>query len=760
MDSPLTRTQPANRLYDLSLLAIFSITLFLSAGLLFLVQPLFARMLLPLLGGAPAVWNTAMVFYQAVLLLAYAYAHASIRFLGLRRQVLLHAALLTVPFLLLPIGVPDNASPPPGDNPIPWVFAALFLGVGAPLFVVSTTGPLMQRWFSGTGHRDARDPYFLYVASNAGSVFGLLAYPLFVEILFPLDIQASIWSWGYVVFTLLVAGCGIALLRGQSHYQTSARNQTSVSSHRHPASLASPPPTTPTRLRWLLFSFLGSSLMLGITTHVTTNVAALPFLWILPLTLYLITFMLVFSRRTVIPHHWVLRAFPIAMTIEVLLLSVHRSEPMLLVLSAHLIAFFILTLACHGELARTRPDPAHLTGFYLLLSAGGVMGGVFNALLAPALFNRLIEYPLTLVLVCLALLPAFGPNPSTKTRIASLIWPSSIGLLTYLLFRHLRPFEIDYTQAPATVPVLLALPAFLSFFLSKRGVQFALAAGAIFLVSNLHESFEDRLLFSQRSFFGVHRVVLDHDHRFHLLYHGKTFHGQQSTDPLLARHPVAYYHPSGPIGQLFNTFVSFPNNHVAIVGLGTGALAAYSKPHERWTFYELDPVVSSIASNPSLFTFLRDASAPIDIILGDARLSLASAPNATYGLIILDAYSSSAIPVHLLTREAIQLYLQKLAPCGILAFHVSNVHLSLTPVVATLAHDAQLYSLHRIDDGSAVDGRFPSEWVLLARNESDLAPIAQTGLWRELASHSDDEIWTDGHSAVARAIWDKLRNRR
>jgi SAM-dependent methyltransferase len=434
---------------------------------------------------------------------------------------------------------------------------------------------------------------------------------------------------------------------------------------------------------------------------------------------------------------------------------------MLLVLSAHLLAFFVLTLACHGELARTRPDPAHLTGFYLLLSAGGVLGGAFNALIAPALFNRLIEYPLTLVLVCFALLPAFGPNPSTKSRIVSLAWPASIGILTYLLFHYLRPFEIDYTKAPVTVPILLALPAFLSFFLSKRGVQFALAAGAIFLVSNLHESFEDRLLFSQRSFFGVHRVVIERDNHFHVLYHGKTFHGQQSTDPVVARNPVAYYHPSGPIGQLFNTIGSFPNNHIAIVGLGTGALAAYSKPHERWTFYELDPVVSSIASNPKLFTYLRDALAPIKIVLGDARLSLADAPDATYGLIVLDAYSSSAIPVHLLTREALQLYLQKLAPGGLLAFHVSNVHLSLTPVVATLAHDADLHFLHRIDDASStseVDGIFPSEWVLLTRDESALAPIAETGLWRGLAPNPHDEIWTDSHSAVARAIWHKLRN--
>jgi hypothetical protein len=733
--------------------ALFTITIFVSATLLFLVQPLFARMVLPLLGGSPAVWNTALVFYQAALLGGYGYAHLTTQWLGARRQAGLHLALLALPLLTLPLAVPAGWTPPTETNPIPALLGMMAVTVGPSFFVVSATSPVLQKWFAATGHRQASDPYFLYAASNVGSLFSLLAYPTLLEPRLRLMDQSRLWAGGYGLLVLLLLLCAVSLWRSPRMTDTPSETPAGPGETEDRAASVAIAPAR--RWRWILLAFIPSSLMMSVTTYLSTDVAAVPLLWVAPLALYLLTFIFVFAAKPPLPHTLMVRALPLAVVPLVLVLAMRATQPLLVLIALHLTAFFIVCMVCHGEMAKDRPPVRHLTGFYLLMSLGGVLGGAFNALLAPVVFSTVLEYPLTLVLACLVAPLGQRDSAPRAGRLLDFALPLALGLLTALLSQSASFLSLTGQGALA---LIFGPPVLLVYFASRRPTRFGLGIAAILLAGLFQHQEQGRLLYRERSFFGVNRVADDPTGMYRQIYHGHVLHGLQSLDPARRREPLTYYYPTGPVGQLFQSATSGENTRVAVVGLGAGSLASYGKPGQMWDFYEIDPAVARIAQNPRWFTFLSDSPAAVRVILGDARLTLARS-GARYDRLILDAYSSDAIPVHLMTREALTLYLERLAPRGILAFHISNAHLDMEPVLAELAADRGLVC--RVNDDTDVSadearrGKSPSKWAVLARTPEDLGPLAVSPRWLPARRQPHARVWTDSFSSILTIFrWD------
>jgi hypothetical protein len=749
------------------LTVLYAATLFASATLLFWVQPMSAKMLLPLLGGTPAVWNTCMLFFQAMLLAGYAYALAVSRWLTPRQQVVVHLLLLLSTALSFPILISEATirSVPREGNPSLWLLGSLLTTVGLPFFAVSTNSPLLQKWFAGTRHASARDPYFLYAASNAGSLLALLSYPLLVEPGLTLGGQSRLWSLGYALLFVLIAACAFALLRRQAKgVDAGLPDRTPVS--QVPLDEETNPETGAPRgasdgeeveslswrrrLHWVALAFVPSSLMLGVTTYFSTDIASLPLLWVVPLSLYLLTLVFAFARRQIFTPRLLARTLPGVTLIFALVYLSGATQPVWLLLFSHLFFFAVASMACHAQLAADRPTVRHLAEFYLLMSVGGVLGGLFNALVAPTFFNTTLEYPLVIVLACL-LLPrpaAEAERDTPRERWLDAGIPAGIALLTILLALVVSRFAFDWVQALALV---VGVPLIVSYLFKHRPVRFALALGAVMLGSSFHVSLNRHTLFAERNFFGTLRVTQDAGDDQRWLYHGTTIHGRQSR--ALDRHcePLSYYHREGPLGQVFKTFdVAAAGGNVAIVGLGTGATAAYTRAGQRWTFYEINPAVVEIARDPAYFTYLSYcAAAPVEISLGDARLQLQNAPPAHYGLIVLDAFSSDAIPMHLMTVEALDIYLSKLAGGGLLVFHISNRSLDLHPVVADLARARSLVGLAFDDTArNQPGGKEPSQWVVMARRPEDLHTLAADTRWQPLAGRPDRAVWTDDFSNI------------
>lgn len=731
---------------------LFAITLFASAALLFSVQPMIARMILPKLGGSPAVWNTCMVFFQVALLVGYLYAHLTTRWLGIRRQALLHLVLLACPFLVLPLAIPESTTSdwPAEADPVPRLLRLLILTAGLPFLLVSTSAPLLQAWFAHLRHRSAQDPYFLYAASNAGSLLALLSYPIVLEPGLGLTRQSGFWAVGYAVLAGLVILCALAVWRSAA----------SPAERPAPDSAAAPLLLS-RRLRWLALSFVPSSLLLGVTTYLATDIASMPLLWVVPLMLYLLTFILVFARRQFLPLETMNRLLPIGALVLLILILSESSAGGLAWVSVvlHLGIFFVAAMVCHGELARDRPEPVHLTEFYLWMSLGGALGGIFNALAAPLLFRNIFEYPLALVLACL-----LRPSPRSEDRLAGSRWldgvvPATIGLAALVLVIGLPALGVK--AGPVQTLIAFGLPAAISYLLADRPIGFGLACGSILLASVFHTGAHGTVLHVERNFFGVLRVTLDPDGNHHRLVHGSTIHGQQSLDPARRCEPLAYYHPTGPIGHVFEVFNErMPRGRVAVVGLGVGSLACYAQPAQEWTFYEIDPAVERIARHPAYFRFLSDCvpqgQAQPRVILGDARLRLREAETAHYDLFVLDAFSSDAIPTHLVTREALALYIGRLKPDGLLAFHISNRYLDLHPVLANLAAERGLVCRAWDDlDLSPEErqrGKQASQWVVMASMERSLGRLQQDPRWRLLEGQPNQAVWTDDYCNLIGAI--------
>ena len=736
---------------------VFTVSLFVSAAFLFLVEPMLAKMMLPLLGGTPSVWNACLVFYQAVLLAGYLYAHAAMKWLGRRTQIAVQVTLVSVPLLvvgLLPLHLPAGWEPPTQSNPAPWILTTLLVAVGLPFFALSSSTPIMQRWFAYSDHKQAADPYFLYAASNAGSLVGLLAYPLLLEPLLRISGQSHLWSYGYMLFVALTVACGLSV------WGKHAAGPDSTHEEDDPTATNG---TWGERLRWIALAFVPSSLVLGVTTALTADVPAIPLFWVLPLALYLVSFVLVFTKRPPISHEWLIRWLPLLILFGLfpVVLRMRASFAVLMVL--YLLLLFGVAMFCHGELAGSRPRVTRLTEFYLLISVGGVLGGIFNSLLAPVVFHSATEFPLVLILAALLRQKV---NEKQMTGTAD-VWtkrkdwllPLALGLCMSVVILGLAHAGIKPGPLPTVLFFAYSMLWCLSFH--KRPLRFAAGVTALLIASSFYTGPIGHILDTERSFFGVSRVTNAPDGKFRYLIHNGIIHGVQSLDPARSREPLAYYSKSGPAGQIFRTEQArMPHGDWAIVGLGAGAMACYLQPGQTLTYYEIDPLVMHIAEDPRYFSFLEQCAPKAKIVLGDARLKLRDASDARYGLIILDAFSGDSIPMHLMTREALALYQRKLAPGGMIAFHISSRYLELAPLLGNLAQDANLVCL--MEDDSAVtqsredEGKAASLWVVMARSQADLSGlIADKGSaarWRSNPAQPGARVWTDDYSNLLSVI--------
>jgi spermidine synthase len=733
-------------------LLVFALAIFVSATLLFLVQPMFTKMVLPLLGGAPGVWNTCLVFYQAALLTGYAYAHVAPRYLGVRRQAVFHVALLILIVFTLPIGISHGWTPPPTSNPVLWLLLLLSVSVGLPFFVISTTAPLLQKWFAHTGHAHAHDPYFLYGASNLGSLLALMCYPVLVEPYLRLGHQAWVWAGGYLLLIGLISLCALMLWRSAGAAPELAETLAAAA----PFQPAAPPLTLSQRCWWVLLAFAPSSLLLGVTSYISTDIASVPLLWVVPLALYILTFVLVFARRPLLPHRLMLFLEPYL----IIPVAITFFLPMkgILLLPLYLLTFFMIAMVCHGELMKARPPASQLTEFYLWMSVGGVLGGVFNALVAPMVFNSVIEFPLIIVLACLLRPGQASEAGKSNNQLEDYLRPLLFAVTLAGIAWGLKGLPNQWqTLAKVLVACLVGVICY-SFRLQPR--RFALGVGVLILSGLWFQPGSNRVLLRERNFFGVLKVTLSGDGQYHVLHHGTTLHGSQSLDPARRREPLSYYYRLGPLGQVFAAYEGKDaKKKVAIVGLGTGTVACYAQPGQQFTFYEIDPAVERIARDPRYFTFLQDCPAKYEVVLGDARLSLQQAPDSCYDMIILDAFSSDAIPVHLMTREALALYRAKLNKGGILLFHISNRYLDLKPVLGALARDAGWISLCQSDVKMTikelVEQKKSSDWVVMARDLDDLARLAPGIRWQSLSGTTREVLWTDDFSNIL-AVFKKL----
>jgi len=713
---------------------VFALALFTSAALLFWVQPLVAKMLLPLLGGAPSVWNTCMVFFQALLLAGYAYALLLSQRFSLRNQAILHAVLLLAAGLVLPFTLSNRvlASVPTQSSPIGWVLSTLLVTVGPPFLLLSATAPLLQRWFSHSTHKSARDPYFLYAVSNAGSMLALLAFPFLLEPAFAIRTQNWIWTVGYAVLVSLVITCAI-LLNGRKAATQSAVFEVQPVVTVEPAQ----------RFEWVLLAFVPSSLMLGVTTFIATDVASVPLIWIIPLALYLLTFILAFGQKQLIKLSLTSILFPIALLVLGALVIIQPPVSVWVTISLHLLVFFLAALVSHQRLAQSRPHVSKLPEYYLWIAVGGVLGGIFNALLAPLVLSTPLEYPAAIVLALLVR-PITAQEQSTKSWFRITL-PLFIFVLTCALAFVVSRFDLPGKLESG---IVLLIPLVVCFALSfRRPLVFALSLSSLMLASIPYTNASMQTLATERNFFGVWRVTTNPNEPFRRLYHGSTVHGVQLNDESRKCEATSYYHKDGPLGQVFEVYNSKPSiKPVAATGLGAGTIGTYAATGQEWDFYDIDPAIVRIASDSRYFTFLSDCTkAQYHVILGDARLRLREAPTGKYGLLIMDAFSSDSVPAHLLTTEAMSLYLDKLSTDGMLAFHVSNRYLNLEPLLSGLSHRAGLVGFIRRDTQRSADGRYPSVWVVMARNDSALGPIADDDRWHRVQG---DMVWTDDFSNI------------
>lgn len=717
------------------------------------------KMILPRGGGSPQVWITALVFFQSALLAGYAYAHFSVRWLGPRRQIFVHAVVLLLPALVLPIALPDLPALQ-GTSPSLWILALLTVGVGAPFFVVASASPLLQSWFASTSHMSARDPYFLYASSNAGSLIGLLVYPFLVEPLLPLSTQSWGWAIGYVLFVVLAAGCAVAALRSGTAGFARPTVGTAPDPEEGAASAVvadDEAPAARDRAFWLAASAIPSALLMGVTHFITSRVAPVPLLWVLPLALYLVTFIVAFSRFRTVSTERVSRLLAILGVFLALVLLARLGDPIWLVVTLHLAVLTVGALLCHQRLADRRPDPKHLTEFYLLISLGGVLGGVFSALVAPVAFNDIAEYPIAVALAALLRLPMRGgrtrsgddeatPEAPVSTGPRALDFALPAALAVYLFLGDFLVAPMESVPDGVVVVMLAFVPSVAVFTFAPRPLRYVLGLSLLFFFAQSGQMHRGNVLHQERTFFGIHEVVTDPDETLTMLYHGATAHGIQSLDPAREDEPLAYYHRSGPAGSMVAALAEQPDRRdIALVGVGTGALAALAGPHQHLTLYEIDAEVIEIAEDPRYFTFLERTPASYETVIGDGRIQLAESEQR-FDLIVLDAFTGGSIPVHLLTREAIQLYLDRLRPDGILLFHVSNRHLALAPVLAAHARDLELFAYERIDARTNLEeGVFGSHWVTLVRRPEALEGVPDEG-WRELRTGPGARAWTDDFS--------------
>ncbi len=728
-------------------LGLYAATLLLSALLIFAIQPMFTKMVLPKLGGAPSVWSVAMVVFQAALFIGYVYAHLLVRWLRPRRAAIVHLIFLAAVATTLPLGIAKGFGTPPEHGVTLWLVGLFFVSIGLPFIALAASAPLLQSWFIATGHKQAANPYVLYAASNLGSFAALIAYPFLIEPLFALQTQLSIWSAGFYALAALIAVAGF-LAAGQT---LDAREQEATAEAR---------PSAAQCLSWIVLAAIPSALVIAVTAYISTDLAAAPFLWVVPLALYLLTFVSVFRERPWVNHKAVQRLLPYA--VAPLAISAFGGDRAFwfVIIVLNLFIFVLIALGCHGEAYRTRPHRGRLTEFYLWISFGGALGGVFAGLIAPNVFNNTYEYPI-LIAASLLVLPGMfegGWKGFARDAGPGLIAAAILAVLGVVYdVRTLLGAEIPQV---AFAILLIGIVALMLLNTRRLARYFGLIVLAL-VATRLGQPGVGQIV-TVRSFFGVHQVTETADRSHYLLFHGTTIHGairvrDESGNPMTGKpESITYYYPGGPISDSIEAARGARGKlgNVAAIGLGTGSLACYTRAGEQWTFFEIDPEVVRIASNPKYFRFLSACAPSAKIVLGDARLTLAAAPDR-YDLIVLDAFSSDAIPVHLLTREAFAGYLSHLAPNGMIVAHVSNRHMELVSVVGAVGAAEGLIAYAKYDRASldfAKTYRANAIVVALAKSPADFGDLPSRAGWEPVVK-SGVTAWTDDYSNLLGAIY-------
>ncbi len=718
---------------------LFVVTIVTGSFLLFLTQPMIARMALPRLGGAPAVWNSAMLVFQALLLAGYAYAHWLTR-LKPRLQAGVHIALFALAALWLPIGLAAMI-PPAAGNPALWTPWFLLLSIGPLFFIVSAQAPLMQRWYALETSRG--EPYALYAASNLGSFAGLISYPLIVEPLLGLKQQSLLWTAGYALLVLLVAICALTIPR---------------SAVEEKIAVITPKPEARRIAHWIALAAVPSGLMLSTTTHLTTDIVAMPLLWVIPLALYLLSFVVAFANRRRAAA-FITQMAPLILLIAGGLAFANGSHTPLFSGTLGLSLLFVLAVALHAEMYRLRPAVDHLTGFYLAMSVGGVIGGLFCAILAPALFDWAYEHPLLILAGALLLpqQPLFGAlqrlwaHPFWSKALTILL-PLAALLVSLIADRRLWFYVPDGVSVGGSI-----LISAMAVFCIGRRLPYTLCLAALMMSyggwTTLNLSTQD---FRVRSYFGIYEIGTSNFGTTRMLTHGTTLHGIQQLIPGREREPTTYYGQRSGVGRAMLAAEQMygPHAGIGVIGLGTGTLACYAKPAQSWRFFEIDPAMARIAT--TRFSFLSRCAPQARIVIGDARLTLASQPADSLDLLAVDAFSSDAVPMHLLTREAMRVYDRALRPEGLLLVHISNRYLNLRPVLAANAAKEGWATalLEHVPDATEEDHeQTTSVWVAMARDPAALARlIAASGedsyQWEKLEGRPGFAGWSDDHASI------------
>ncbi|HEX2593668.1 MAG TPA: fused MFS/spermidine synthase [Rhizomicrobium sp.] len=723
--------------------ATFAATVFLSAALLFCIEPMFSKMVLPQLGGSSAVWSIAMVVFQGLMLGGYLYAHLLTRFFKPGVAALIHVTLMGLGTLSLPIAISAAFQTPPEHGVSLWVIGLFLVSIGLPCFGLSANAPLLQAWYAATRFEGASNPYFLYRASNAGSFLVLLAYPFLIEPAFGLSQQSQGWSFGYVVLMAGIAVSGAHALLNPGVASVAAHEVEARSTKTHP-------------LRWVALGFVPSGLLVAVTAHIATDVASAPFLWIVPLALYLLTFVIAFSDKPILPLKVLLAVQPITVAALIVLFLWAGKVSWAIALPCHLIAFFVATMICHTQLYRMRPAASDLTAFYAWMSLGGMLGGMFAALAAPMMFSTVLEYPLLV-------LAALFVRPEVFATLRRDGWRDALFVVPVLAaFALPFAFLAHDAKVPYFAIAVMALAGFVAIQGSKPA-RLILLATPLLLLTNLFDPTQS-IVDRARSFYGAYKVVDVANGRFRIFFHGTTAHGAEMLRDAKGHavsgkpEPLSYYYRGGAYSEAMDAVRAFDHGHlthVALVGLGVGTLSCFAQPGETWTLYELDPMVVQIAQDRSLFRSMATCATNAPVVLGDGRLTLHNA-RPGLDLLILDVFSSDSVPTHLLTREAFALYREKLGPHGVIAFNISNKNMQLADVVAAAAAangmvTAVKTGTRQVDTEHTMHLR--AQIAVVARSEADLTALHLDPGWRQVQPGT--RVWTDDYSNVLGAI---LRN--
>jgi hypothetical protein len=705
---------------------------------------MFAKMVLPQLGGSPAVWSVAIVFFQAGLLAGYAYAHLLTRHAPTRASLIIHLAVMVAATICLPLAIASGWGRPPSDGAALWLLGLFAVSIGLPFFALSANAPLLQAWFARSHHPRAKDPYFLYAASNIGSMLALLSYPFVVEPMTHLPQQRAAWSAGFVGLIVLIGACGALSWRAGAASPTAAV-----------AEEAATRPSWCDAMTWMALSAIPSGLLIAVTAHLSTDIAPSPFLWVIPLALYLLSFVIVFQANPILPHTAMVATQPALLVAVVATIVFTVNDYLPLVMLLHVAAFFVTAMVCHGELARRRPAAGHLTAFYLWMSAGGVLGGISAALVAPHLFSWVAEYP---ILIVLAILCRPGLSFADRRESALIGGTFVIAAAVIAVPATLFGYTVDDQGFYWSLGALLVLALAASQW--RNPAAFAAVVVLVFMGWRFYEVDLDRV----RSFFGVHKLV-DRTDGIRVLQHGTTIHGAErlsdiEAGPQTRPLPLTYFHDKAATVQTINAARARAGGpiSVAIIGLGTGTLACYAQEGDSWTYYEIDPAVVAIARDPNRFTFLAACAPDMPIVMGDARLTLGDAPDASYDVILVDAFASDTMPAHLMTREAMAVYVSKLKPSGIVALHVSSRYMELVSVVAGIAQANGLVAwLNPPEEVDEPDYQYSSAVVACARNDEDFATLVSDGQWIVVKPDPRQWVWTDDYSNIIGAMIRHLR---